>query len=92
MINIVRIKSTKRYFYVIIKNDMLLFDDYRIRFSISTFNDILDFIKSPKKWVPAKEYIGIKKLKESNNFKIMCEFDTFDELRKIESTHPEFFI
>lgn len=92
MINIVRIKSTKRYFYVIIKNDMLLFDDYRIRFSISTFNDILDFIKSPKTWVPAKEYIGIKKLKGQNNFKIMCEFDTFDELRKMESTHPEFFI
>lgn len=92
MITIARIKSSKRYFYVIIKNDTLLFDDYRIRFSNSSFNDILDFIKSPKKWVPAKDYIGIQRLKEQNNFKIMCEFDTFDELRKMESTHPEFFI
>lgn len=92
MIKIVCIKKTTGCFYVIIKNDMILLDDFRIRFSNSSFYDILDFIRTPKTWVPAKRYININRYKEQNNFKIMCEFANLSDMHNLKSTHPEFFI
>lgn len=93
MIEIIKAKNVydKDVFYIL-KYGTILFDLTRYKYAFYSLHEVIDAVNSEIEWVIATTYVDVAKLKKQNNFNKVFTFYTFDDLRNIESTHPELFI